>query len=57
MSALLGTPIADGSITPVRASSHIGDGTCDTTRITDLHGGVRYEMGLPEPADPGRRRR
>ncbi len=59
VSAVFGTPTADGSTTPVRASSHIGDGTCDTTRITELDGGVRHEMGLPErePVDPGTDRR
>ncbi len=51
-SAVFGTPTADGSTTPTRTSSHIGEGTCDTTRITSLDHGVRHEMGGPEP-DPG----
>ncbi len=49
VSAVLGMPVADGTVTPVRACSHVGDGTCDTTRITDLDGNVRHEMGLQAP--------
>ncbi|MDQ6796563.1 MAG: DUF3472 domain-containing protein [Actinomycetota bacterium] len=49
VSAIFGTPVADGSTTPVRTSSHIGEGTCDTTRITGLAHGVRQEMGVIEP--------
>ena len=40
------TPTADGSIMPVRRHSHLGDGDCDTTRITELDDGVRHELGL-----------
>jgi len=49
VSAVLGMPVADGMVIPVRSSSHVGDGTCDTTRITDLDGSVRHEMGLQAP--------
>ncbi|HEX3392935.1 MAG TPA: DUF3472 domain-containing protein [Acidimicrobiales bacterium] len=49
VSAVFGNPVADGSVEPLRMSSHVGDGTCDTTRITSLDHGVRHEMGLPEP--------
>ncbi len=49
VSAVFGRPRADHDVTPVRTSSHIGDGTCDTTRITSLDHGVRHEMGLTEP--------
>jgi hypothetical protein len=48
VSAVFGSPVADGGVEPIRASSHVGDGTCDTTRITGLDHGVRHEMGLPE---------
>jgi hypothetical protein len=48
VSAVFGTPVADGGVEPIRVSSHVGDGTCDTTRITGLDHGVRHEMGLPE---------
>jgi len=48
VSALMGMPVAEGGVTPVRSSSHVGDGTCDTTRITTVDDGVRHEMGLRE---------
>jgi len=48
VSAVFGAPTADGGVHPVRTSSYVGDGTCDTTRITSLDHGVRHEMGLPE---------
>lgn len=43
--AAFGEPVADGEISPTRTHSHVGDGTCDTTRITPFDGGVRHEMG------------
>ena len=46
--ATFGTPRADGGVVPARRHSHLSEGTCDTTRITDLDDGVRQEMGLPE---------
>jgi hypothetical protein len=43
------TPAAeDGGIRPRRWRDHLGDGPCDTSRITRVEGGVRHEMGLPE---------
>ena len=48
VSATFSVPRADGTVVPVRRHSHLGEGTCDTTRITDLDEGVRHEMGLPE---------
>jgi len=55
VSATFGTPIADVAVIPSRTSSHIGDGTCHTTRITSLAHGVRHEMGGPEPDPQGPR--
>ncbi len=49
VSAIFGSPTADRTTVPTRSHSHIGDGTCDTTRITDLDHGVRHEMGLLGP--------
>ncbi len=46
VSAVFGTPVADGAVGPARVTSHIGEGTCATTRITALGHGVRQEMGL-----------
>jgi hypothetical protein len=44
------TPSAEnGSVAPNRWRDHLSDGPCDTSRITRLEGGVRQEMGLPEP--------
>lgn len=47
--ATFSVPRADGEVLPARRRSHLGDGTCQTTRITDVNDGVRHEMGLPEP--------
>ena len=47
--ACFSVPRADGTVAPTRRHSHLGEGTCDTTRISDLDDGVRHEMGLPEP--------
>jgi len=47
--AVFGAPVADGSVAPDRVASHIGEGTCDTTRITSVGRGVRHEMGLTTP--------
>lgn len=48
VSATFSVPRADGDVVPARRHSHLGEGGCDTTRITDLSSGVRHEMGLPE---------
>jgi hypothetical protein len=43
------TPWAnDGEVKPAGSHSHIGEGTCKTSRIEQLADGVRHEMGLPE---------
>ncbi|MFN2609204.1 MAG: DUF3472 domain-containing protein [Acidimicrobiales bacterium] len=45
VSTVFGEPRAEGGVVPLRSHSHVGDGTCDTTRITPVPGGVRQEMG------------
>jgi len=47
VSATFSVPRADGSVLPLRRHNRLGDGTCQTTRITDLGERVRHEMGLP----------
>ena len=42
------TPMAGEATAPSRWRDHLGDGPCDTSRITRVEGGVRHEMGLPE---------
>jgi len=49
VSAVFSAPTADDAVAPARARSHIGDGTCSTTRITDIDDGVRQEMGSAVP--------
>ena len=45
------TPTADeGQVGPARSHSHIGNGTCPTSRIETLPHGVRHEMGVVAPA-------
>ncbi len=47
-SVVFGTPTAnDGEVKPAGSHSHLGDGTCDTSRIETLADGVRHQMGLP----------
>ncbi len=48
VSATFSVPRADGDVLPARWHHRLGDGTCDNTRITELEGGVRQEMGAPE---------
>ncbi len=48
VSATFTVPRADGAVVPARRHNYLGDGTCDTTRITDLDDGVRHQMGLAE---------
>ncbi|MGI9033304.1 MAG: DUF3472 domain-containing protein [Acidimicrobiales bacterium] len=47
VSAVFGEPRADAGVAPVRSHSHVGEGTCDSTHITEVPGGVRHEMGKP----------
>ncbi len=47
-SVVFGTPTAnDGEVKPAGSHSHLGDGTCETSRIEALADGVRHQMGLP----------
>jgi hypothetical protein len=40
-------PVADGSARPHRSNDHLGDGDCDTSRVTRPDGdSVRHEMGV-----------
>jgi hypothetical protein len=48
VSATFSVPRADGAVLPARANHYVGNGTCDTTRITELDDAVRQEMGVPE---------
>ena len=48
VSATFSVPRADGDVLPARAHHRVGDGTCDTTRITEVPDAVRQEMGVPE---------
>lgn len=46
--ARFGEPRAQGgAVRPLRSQSHVGEGDCHTTRITEVAGGVRQEMGVP----------
>lgn len=46
--AVFSEPVADGgSVRPERRRSHVGDGDCHTTRVADIGGGVRQELGIP----------
>jgi hypothetical protein len=45
VSAVFGRPWADERVRPASSGSHIGEGSCDTTRITPVADGVRHEMG------------
>lgn len=36
----------DGTVEPQRHESSLGPGTCDSSRVEDVPGGVRHEMGL-----------
>jgi hypothetical protein len=47
-SVVFGTPTAEGGdVKPAGSHSHIGEGTCETSHIEPLAGGVRHQMGLP----------
>jgi hypothetical protein len=47
-SVVFGTPTANhGEVKPAGSHSHLGDGTCDGSRIEALADGVRHQMGLP----------
>ncbi|MDQ6796414.1 MAG: hypothetical protein M3011_00075 [Actinomycetota bacterium] len=37
----------DGRIQPVRHENHLGPGTCECSRVADVRGGVRHEIGGP----------
>ncbi|MGH9280649.1 MAG: DUF3472 domain-containing protein [Acidimicrobiales bacterium] len=41
------TPVADGRARPHRSHDHLGDGHCNTSRVTHVGDDVRHEMGLP----------
>ena len=46
-SVIFGTPTADdGEVKPAGSHSHLGDGTCETSRVETLVDGVRHQMGL-----------
>jgi hypothetical protein len=45
------SPKADGGLTePVRTHNHLGEppGTCRNSNVSDVAGGVRHQMGIPE---------
>ena len=43
---VFGTPTADkGAVEPQRTVNRLGDGTCDSSAIEHVRGGVRHEMG------------
>lgn len=45
---VFGMPVADGGmVRPARQEDHYGPGTCDTSSIEPVPGGVRHEMGGP----------
>lgn len=47
-SVIFGTPTADGGeVKPAGSHSHLSEGTCQTSRIETVAGGVRHEMGMP----------
>jgi hypothetical protein len=47
-SVVFGTPTAEaGEVKPAGSHSHFGDGTCETSNIEALAGGVRHQMGMP----------
>ncbi|HEX2118975.1 MAG TPA: DUF3472 domain-containing protein [Acidimicrobiales bacterium] len=47
-SVVFGAPTAnDGEVKPAGSHSHLGEGTCETSFIEPLVGGVRHQMGLP----------
>lgn len=37
----------EGQIRPVRHENHLGPGTCENSRVDDVRGGVRHEIGGP----------
>ena len=47
-SVIFGTPLAnDGETKPAGSHSHFGDGSCESSHIETVAGGVRHQMGLP----------
>ena len=47
-SVIFGTPLAnDGEAKPAGSHNHLGDGTCQTSEIQSVAGGVRHQMGMP----------
>lgn len=46
-SVVFHTPTANGEGKPAGSHSHLGDGTCATSRIEPLGHGVRHQMGIP----------
>jgi hypothetical protein len=47
-SVIFGTPLAnEGEVKPAGSHSHLGEGTCTTSDIQTLSGGVRHQMGMP----------
>jgi hypothetical protein len=36
-----------GRVQPLRHENHLGPGTCDNSRVGDVRGGVRHEIGDP----------
>ena len=46
-SVVFGTPTANGGeVRPAGSHSHLGDGTCDSSLVEAIDGGVRHQMGL-----------
>lgn len=39
-------PLGDGRVRPQGSHDHLGDGDCDTSRVTRLGDDVRHEMGI-----------
>lgn len=37
----------ESKISPVRHENHLGAGTCESSRVSDVRGGVRHEIGGP----------
>ena len=44
---VFGIPVADGAISPDTHGNHYNDGTCDTSNVELVDGGVRQEIGIP----------
>ncbi len=47
-SVIFGTPLAnEGEVKPAGSHSHLGEGTCATSDVQTVAGGVRHQMGMP----------